>query len=439
MAFKINFTLLFLLTIFCLNAQRKNKSKPRAYYFSISGKDSNNGSKITPFKTFSKINNLQLKDGDSILFKSNEVFYGTLLIENTNAIIFIASYGKGSATINGENNQAIILKNCSNFVLENLNLVGSGRKQGNIANGFELTNSFNCRINGLKIRGFQKVGLYVFSSNSININNCIAENNGSAGIMVDGTDKKSSKNIIIKNSKAFNNPGDPTNFTNHSGNGILVGLCTKVLIDHCEAYNNGWDMPRNGNGPVGIWTYESDSVVIQNSISHHNKTSDGGIDGGGFDLDGGVTNAIIQNCKSYENEGAGYGIYQYEGASNWNNNKIINCSSFNDGLKTSGKASIYIWNSAEDDKQFKNLLFKNNTIINTNNLALNFDLLSKHESFRFIGNKFTGKDSVLVFKELNVKDKFHSNKWTSLKRGVLKIDEILNDNLSKIALDQKNN
>ena len=81
-----------------------------------------------------------------------------------------------------------------------MNLVGSGRKQGNITNGFELTNSFNCRINWLKIRGFQKVGLYVFSSNSININNCIAENNGSAGIMVDGTDKKSSKNIIIKNS-----------------------------------------------------------------------------------------------------------------------------------------------------------------------------------------------------------------------------------------------
>ena len=58
MDFKINFTLLFLLTIFCLNAQRKNKSKPRAYYFSISGKDSNNGSKITPFKTFSKIDRI---------------------------------------------------------------------------------------------------------------------------------------------------------------------------------------------------------------------------------------------------------------------------------------------------------------------------------------------------------------------------------------------
>ena len=93
-----------------------------------------------------------------------------------------------------------------------------------------------------------------------------------------------------------NNPGDPTNLTNHSGNGIVVGHCTNVLIDHCMATNNGWDMPRIGNGPVGIWCYEADSVVIQHCLSYRNKTSVGGADGGGFDFDGGVTNSIIQYC-----------------------------------------------------------------------------------------------------------------------------------------------
>jgi hypothetical protein len=146
-------------------------------------------------------------------------------------------------------------------------------------------------------------------------------------------------------------------------------------------------------------------------------------------LDGGVTNSIIQNCESYENEGAGYGIYQYAGASNWNNNKIINCSSLNDGLKSGGKAAVYIWNSAQDQKQFKNLLFKNNTITNNNNIVIKFDTLSNHESFSFIGNKFIGRDSVILFKQLNENDKFQSNTWTSLKRGRLDIDQLLHKNI----------
>ena len=437
MAYKIKSLLLLFLVCNCIDVQSQSKKQSRAYYFSFNGNDLNEGTVSSPYKSIGKIKDLELKQGDSILFKAKEVFIGNLLFENINAKILITSYGKGLATINGKNSASIVLKNCSNFNIDNLNLVGNGRKEGNTTNGCEISMSKNIKLTKLHIQGFQKAGLYVFASNLINIDFCVAENNGAAGIMVDGTDKKSSKNIIINNSKAFNNPGDPTNYINHSGNGILVGLCTKVLIDHCEAYNNGWDMPRIGNGPVGIWTYESDSVVIQNCISHHNKTPEGASDGGGFDLDGGVTNAVIQNCTSYENDGAGYVIYQYAGASNWNNNKIINCSSLNDGLKSGGKAAVYIWNSAQDQKQFKNLLFKNNTITNNNNIVIKFDTLSNHESFSFIGNKFIGRDSVILFKQLNENDKFQSNTWTSLKRGRLDIDQLLHKNIIQSFIDNQ--
>ncbi len=421
-------SLLLLMLIPFINAIGQITKNPRAYYFSIQGKDDNNGTSKAPFKTLSKIQSLGLQDGDSILLNAGEVFWQTLRLENLQVKLLIGSYGKGNATINGENQQAMIVSNCSQLTIQNLVLIGNGRKNGNTSNGCAISNSKNIQINQLTISGFQKAGLYIFASQQVTVNNCIAKQNGSSGIFVDGTDKKSSRYITIKNSKAIDNPGDPTNFTNHSGNGILVGLCTKVLIDHCEAYNNGWDMPRIGNGPVGIWTYESDSVTIQNCLSHHNKTSKGGSDGGGFDLDGGVTNSIIQNCESYENEGAGYGIYQYAGASNWDNNQIINCSSLNDGLKSGGKAAVYIWNSSQDQKQFKNLVFKNNRIINRNNVAIKFDILSNHESFKFIGNTFSGRDSVLVFNQLNEKDLFQSNKWTSLIRGKLNNDEQLHQN-----------
>ena len=146
--------------------------------------------------------------------------------------------------------------------------------------------------------------LFVYSSSSITITHVNAYENGFAGISIEGEyGTKNSRQILIADCVVENNPGDPSNFKNHSGNGIIAGNCKSVTIEYCIATNNGWDMPRIGNGPVGIWCYEADSVTIQYCISYKNKTSKGADDGGGFDLDGGVTNSIIQYCLSYENHG----------------------------------------------------------------------------------------------------------------------------------------
>lgn len=106
--------------------------------------------------------------------------------------------------------------------------------------------------------------------------------------------------------------------------------------------NNGWDMPREGNGPVGIWAYQCDSAIIQYCYSHDNKTSPKGKDGGGFDFDGEITNSVMQYNLSANNEGAGYGMFQYYGASDWKNNIVRYNISYNDGTKN-GKCGIFIW------------------------------------------------------------------------------------------------
>ena len=165
-----------------------------------------------------------------------------------------------------------------------------------------------------------------------------ADNGAAVSVPVPEWKKKDCSNIRISYCKAENNAGDPTNFTNHSGNGIMVGHCKNVTIEYCTATNNGWDMPRKGNGPVGIWCFEADSVIIQHCISYKNKTSPGSADGGGFDMDGGVTNSIIQYCLSYENEGSAFGIFQYDGAGKWNNNTIRYCISENDGSVSAAHA-----------------------------------------------------------------------------------------------------
>ena len=89
------------------------------------------------------------------------------------------------------------------------------------------------------------------------------------------------------------------------------------MVEYCEAMENGWDMPRPGNGPVGIWGYEADHLTIQYCYSHDNKTSPNGYDGGRFDFDGGITNSVMQYNLSMNNEGAGYGLFQFGGAGAW--------------------------------------------------------------------------------------------------------------------------
>jgi hypothetical protein len=403
-------TMVIILIFLFLN--ENGMSLGRCYYIDPSYQGKSDGRISSPFRTIGDLYTIQLQDGDSILFKGGEKFIGPLVIEQKmNKGLFISSYGQGKAIIDGVDGPGITINRSQYINISNLELLGSGRKSGNTKNGCEVINSKKISLKNINVKGFQKSGIYIYCSEYVNVLYCNISENGMAGIMINGENKKSSRNIRIEHCKAFNNPGDPTNLTNHSGNGILAGNCTKVLIDQCEAYENGWDMPRIGNGPVGIWTYESDSVTIQNSKSHHNKTAKGADDGGGFDLDGGVTNAIIQNCISYENEGAGYGIFQYAGASPWLNNVIRNCTSSNDGKVSRAKAGVFIWNNSEEKNNFSGLLFINNKIENKNGAAIRFLDDSKHTRFKFLNNTFISKEGLKKWDKIDVSDTFKGNIW----------------------------
>ncbi|HVX52437.1 MAG TPA: hypothetical protein VHB48_19920, partial [Chitinophagaceae bacterium] len=184
---------------------------------------------------------------------------------------------------------------------------------------------------------------------------------------------------------------------------------------YCTATNNGWDMPRTGNGPVGIWCFEADKVIIQHCISYANKTSKGGGDGGGYDLDGGVTNSIIQYCLSYNNQGSGFGIFQYAGAGKWHDNVIRFNISENDGAVSPAQAGVFIWNSSRDTSQFKKCLFYNNVIYNTKAAAISYDKESEHKDFKFYNNIFVAKGSLI--RGIGGNDVFLGNDWWSFPGG----------------------
>ena len=176
-------------------------------------------------------------------------------------------------------------------------------------------------------------------------------------------------------------------------------------------------MPRIGNGPVGIWAYEADSVIIQRCLSYRNKTSKGGADGGGFDFDGGVTNSIIQYCFSYENQGSGYCIFQYWGASPWHHNIFRYNISENDGTVSDSQAGLYIWNSSDDEKQFYDCDVYGNIIYNSKVAAISFSEKSENRGFRFYNNIFVGKDSLIIGRDKIGEVVYQGNDWWSLTNG----------------------
>lgn len=302
---------------------------------------------------------------DTIYFQSGVVYERNLEINASGSEdnpLVITTTGQEKAIISSGNGFGLRLSNCDHVKVSNLVIRGNGRLSGSKENGVIIENCRNLVLEDLEVKGFQHSGVLVRgSSQKIRICHIYANENGFAGIQVIGKypDRYACKNITIDHCRVENNPGDPTVLNNHSGNGIIVGACDSVLIEYCEALGNGWDMPRIGNGPVGIWAWHADHVIIQHCISHQNRTSQGGADGGGFDLDGGVTNSVIQYCLSYENEGAGFGVFEYANASPLHHNTIRYNISINDGIKN-GNTSVMVWNGTHDSTKLRQVCIYNN-------------------------------------------------------------------------------
>jgi hypothetical protein len=381
-----------------------------SYYInSVNGKDNNPGTIEKPFQTIEKVNQMKLQAGNSIFFAGGQLFKGNLYFKGISGTkespVQISSYGNGRAIIDAENGTAIKADSCLWLQIKNLKVIGNDRLKGNAGSGIELRKTQNCQIDSVETSGFLWSGIKAVGGKNLKITNVYAHDNGFSGINVesDGQDAgglegswgKTFRNVYIAHCVAENNPGCPVVKNNHSGNGILIGGVTKGLIEYCEAMNNGWDMPREGNGPVGIWAYQSDSVTIQYSYAHDNKTSAKGKDGGGFDLDGGITNSVVQHNYSANNEGAGYGLFQYYGATTWKNNIVRNNLSYNDGHKN-GQAGFLMWIANGSPEPISDCQIYENTVVNCYGHAISFEP-GDYPRFEFRNNTFILADKPASF------------------------------------------
>jgi hypothetical protein len=338
------------------------------YFVSPGGNDANPGTEAKPWRTLLKVSQARFSAGDQILLEGGRTFEGTLTLDersssNPENPIVIGSYGQGRAMIRAGPGTGILVRNIGGVVIRGLELIGGGFAS-NGGFGVEVVNQRgNTRLDrvwleSLEASGFRWAGIYVGGEpdlprplpagelprpgrdgfRNVKISRCVAHDNIYYGIFVSGPwwQYKSgfaNEYVSITDCIAHDNPGDPNYKKNHSGNGILLDDTDGGLIERCTAYQNGAANGSQEGGPVGIWADESNRVIIQFCESYDNRT--GGLaDGGGFDLDGGVTNSIAQYNYSHGNDGAGYLVWNYGGAVHpLERNTIRYNISVNDGRK----------------------------------------------------------------------------------------------------------
>jgi hypothetical protein len=196
-------------------------------------------------------------------------------------------------------------------------------------------------------------------------------------------------NVLIDNVAVRDNPGF-AGCAPHCGHGAVIGQVDGAVIQNSAAHSNG---VTNGAGNVGLWAWQSNAVTINNNVAYGNRSPSGG-DGGAFDLDGGVTNSVVQYNQSYDNDGAGLLLAQFQFADPMSQNVFRYNLSVNDGRDQYG--GITIWGASANDLA-QSAVFHNNTIVVDRNVAPNargpvWFLGQQHDDVTLANNAFVALD-----------------------------------------------
>ncbi len=341
------------------------------YYVSPTGNDKNSGTSIAnAWRSIKQVNSKTFSAGDRILFQGGGSFDGALKFVSSDRgsaalPIVVSTYGIGRATINSGKTNAISLYNTAGFELRNLRLHGAGRTT-NGGSGIVAYNDLAgnvllpyLRVDSVEAYGYGNYGVVIGSWNGasgfsdVRVTDSRAYDNALGGFATYAQLPYTHRQVYFGHLVASDNPGVASATTN-TGSGITLGGVRGGVIERSVAYNNG-ALCTAAEGPVGIWTYDSDSVVIQHNESYDNRTN-GTADGGGFDLDQNTRNSIVQYNYSHGNAGPGYLMAHAPDNANHVGNTIRYNVSENDGRKNSA-AGIVVYGRTINSEIYNNSVY----------------------------------------------------------------------------------
>ncbi len=337
-----------------------NSLQATSYYIRPTGKNSNNGTSAnSAWEDLTNINTKVFVAGDIINLEQGFTYNGKIYFDEAdgdtalNPVTLTSWNSKGlltgRATINAGLETGIFAYNTAGLIISDLNIYGNNLTGDGISFYCELPNNIKkdyLLIQNIEVKGFRN-GISLGSWNgtsgytNVTIKNVESHDNLDCGIVTYSQTRLAHKNANISYCKTFNNLGDMNKLNVSSGSGIILSGFDGGNINNCIAYNNGANNGHVGAGPCAIWCYESNNIIIEHNEAYNNKAGKD-CDGGGFDIDGGSTNCIMQYNYSHGNEGAGFLFAQFKEATFMNNNTCRYNISENDGKKNN-YGGIMIW------------------------------------------------------------------------------------------------
>lgn len=320
-------TLFFSMVIFgCCTKENVNIAKEEAlttYYVDANnGNDTNAGtSPGEAFASLEKINNLNLKAGTKVLFKSGTAYFGQLKPKGVgkqgNPIIISKYGGEAKPIINGEGNYmaAVHIYNMAYVELHDLEITNTGLERQNGRRGV-MVEAYNCGevkhiildnlfihdVNGSLVKSDGGGSAILWRNHgdqlktkfdSLIIQNCHLKNCTRNGINARGYTRRDnwhpSTNVIIRNNLLEGIPGD----------GIVPIGTDGTLIEY-NVMRDCPDVLSHKEAAAGIWPWSADNTLIQyNEVAGHKAKWDGQ----GFDSDWNCLNTTIQYNYSHDNYG----------------------------------------------------------------------------------------------------------------------------------------
>lgn len=302
----------------------------RVFYVSAAGDDAARGtSPEQAWRTLDRASSAVLLPGERLLLEGGSRFAGRLLIDAADAgdparPLVVGSYGHGRAVIESGADAAVAVVDTAGVEITDLVALGAAPVQSGSA-GIRFFSDLpedrrlvHAVVERVEVSGFAN-GIEIGSARAgtgfrdVRIADSVVHDNRDAGLTVYGppfdaaTPAFAHEAVTVSGVTAHGNAGDAANLTRNTGNGIVLGSVRNGTVTRSVAHDNG-GAGGAGEGPVGIWTYDSTGVVIEHSLSYRNRTAKL-TDGGGFGLDQNTADSVLQYNLSYDNHGPGYLVY----------------------------------------------------------------------------------------------------------------------------------
>ena len=381
----------------------KNELGHTYYFNSISGDNSNLGSKEKPLKSLDFITNINLKEGDKILLANGSTFVNTINLIKENGIEvsnYIVDNNIKIPTINSKGKiAAVFIENSSNININNIEITANGgganeflhkKLKTDLRTGilYLVTDKKihnNLSISDVKIRDvfFEDPG-YVRSESEVRTPNG-TKSYGWGIRIVNLSDEGNLVNIKIESSSfinishtairfkgirenQFNNIEILNNIVLRSGGPGMVFNSTKNLYANGNDinYSGSFDDSRKWGRGSGLWTWGSSYAVIS-----YNKfqNANGPADSAGCHIDFNCNDIIVENNLSRNNAG---GFIEILG-NNYNCSYRYNIS-INDGHRVKGEngafqegktfwLSGYVGNGKERNGPFNSYIYGNKVYV----------------------------------------------------------------------------